>query len=98
MSFQVRNYIAGVEDAHARLGKFKFLRTLLDYDQLVPISMPLVPHTIPTLDPDQLIDHHMYALHLFGLAATFTILDSHNLLAVLFLQKEAAFLHGTSHP
>jgi hypothetical protein len=42
------------------LGKFKFLRTLFEYDNFVPLSLPLLPQTIPTLDPDLLLDQHMY--------------------------------------
>lgn len=54
------NYISGVRDAHARLGKFKFLRTLFEYDNFVPLSLPLLPQSIPTLDPDLLLEQHMY--------------------------------------
>jgi hypothetical protein len=60
----VWNYISGVRDAHARLGKFKFLRTLFEYDNFVPLSLPLLPQSIPTLDPDLLLEQHMYVHHL----------------------------------
>ncbi|ELR23197.1 uncharacterized protein ACA1_067810 [Acanthamoeba castellanii str. Neff] len=63
----VWNYISGVRDAHARLGKFKFLRTLFEYDNFVPLSLPLLPQSIPTLDPDLLLEQHMKQHFFVGL-------------------------------
>jgi len=46
-----------------RLGKFKFLQLLLDYEHYLPLNRPLVKskYKVPTLEVAELIQHTRYA-------------------------------------
>jgi len=62
----VFEYVRGLKDQHAILGKFKFLQILMDYEHYVPLNLPVI-QSIESLDLSRLLNHWWRQHFLSGL-------------------------------